>query len=222
MAWEDPKQQSRAPPPPSLIARIPAQLPLSVSRPPTAATLSEKQAHRPKRQTFIIGIDGSMHANAAFDWAAVHLLIKGDNLIVVRVLDEVDVRAQYMADRANGTRFLEQQLKDHASKLLSHYVPRLHRIAPHTSDVAVTARVKIGSPKDVLCTLAAEIRASRLVIGSRGATKRLIKFQRIETRPAIAGFRGTTLSGSGIGSCDIGAIIRELYGRFHVRDNSAV
>ncbi|KAJ3175398.1 hypothetical protein HDU87_006218 [Geranomyces variabilis] len=151
--------------------------PLSASLPSSTASVQKQspivqQPLKPRRQTILIGIDGSMYANGAFDWAAVHLLAKGDNLIVARVLAEADVRAQYLADQAKGTRILEQELKNHASNLLNLYIPRLQRIAPQTSDVAVTAKIKIGRTHEVLCTLATELKASRLVIGSRGVAKR--------------------------------------------------
>ncbi|KAJ3148301.1 hypothetical protein HDU89_004898 [Geranomyces variabilis] len=172
------QQLPPSPPPLPPLPRLPTALhPLSASLPPFTTTVPkelpmQQQPPTPKRQTVLIGIDGSIYANDAFDWAAVHLLAKGDNLVVARVLDEAAVRAQYLADQANGTRFLEQELKNHASNLLNHYIPRLQRIAPQTSDVAVTAKMKIGRPQEVLCTLASEIKASRLVIGSRGVTKR--------------------------------------------------
>ncbi|KAI8911939.1 hypothetical protein DFJ77DRAFT_83281 [Powellomyces hirtus] len=68
---------------------------------------------RSRRQTILVAIDGSVHADAAFDWACANIVTRGDNVVVARVLEEVDIRQKYLADKANGTHFLELELKEY-------------------------------------------------------------------------------------------------------------
>lgn len=109
----------------------------------------------PAPGSVIVGVDGSVHSDAALAWAATHAVEHGRPLVIV-----------------HASAFLAGLGHDHAGgpdtvaagrAVVDAAMQRVQRSHP---DVSVSERVSAGDPRELLLEMAAD--ASLLVLGSRG------------------------------------------------------
>ncbi len=101
--------------------------------------------------TIVVGTDSSAAADLAVEGAARLARERGDELVVLYVRSDGDLRAVVDPERA----------ADPAAYLA--------RIPQRFPDVVTRTRVETGDPAARICDVAAEERAETIVIGNRGA-----------------------------------------------------
>jgi nucleotide-binding universal stress UspA family protein len=101
--------------------------------------------------TILVGTDTSAAADLAVEGAARLARDRGDELLVVYVQSDSDLRAVVDPDRAADP---------------SAYLARIPARFP---DVSTRTRVEKGEPADRICDVAAQELADTIVIGNRGA-----------------------------------------------------
>lgn len=122
----------------------------------------------PAFETIAVGTDGSESATKAVEFAVEMASRMGSQLVVAssyepvsesRLAREHDQAPQEIQWSINPTAHVEETLRD-AEDLA------------RARGVAVTSEARVGSPADVLCTIAEEQGADVLVVGSRGMHRR--------------------------------------------------
>ncbi len=118
------------------------------------------------QSTIVVGVDGSPDADDALSWAAALARANSARLHVVSSWEAIEVPGDSLA---GSMPFLSGETMDYlqsdAEKLVQTVVTRCEG---QLTGLEVTTEACIGDPAAALCDTAAELRASLLVVGTRG------------------------------------------------------
>ncbi|CAG8614630.1 5040_t:CDS:2, partial [Dentiscutata heterogama] len=147
----------------------------------------DAESQNPISRVVVIAIDQSEHSQNAFDWAIKNFLRKdGDLVVLVNVRPIPTVPGQYSALGASYMDFTEVVASLEEQVSLRSSICMTHRVSSHTllkefsaklksHDFACQAIAMRGDARDEIVRKVSELKASALIVGSRGlgALKRI-------------------------------------------------
>ncbi|KAI9005324.1 hypothetical protein BC832DRAFT_557037 [Gaertneriomyces semiglobifer] len=140
--------------------------PNSIPSPLTAVHLRDlRPLSPPPVRTLLFGHDASPMSTRALDWAVTTMVRPGDALVILFSLPEAFPLESAMFTGVD----VVDEVKDGQDRATKGMQDLVEEIRKRTgSDVRVEGRLVYGDARDVLCQGAESLRATMLILGSRG------------------------------------------------------